>query len=740
MIRSTKNYFLALCSLGLSLASTLVAKESAKPKTSFSGELKASSIIEVSNAVADWQLANPSRHADWDWTDGALWTGMMSHCHTTADAKYINAMKKVSEDLKFGLGPHRGFADDHCVGQLHLWHYLRDELPQQKEKTQQIMRAFIDRPHTESLKWVNHVHLREWAWCDSLYMAPPTLAMLHAATGDQKYLDVMDQLWWKTTAYLLDPKDDLYWRDSKYFGTKEANGENVYWSRGNGWVFAGTCHVLQHMPKDYPTRDKYIAVFKKMAKRLKALQLEDGSWHASLLDPDSFQSPESSGTAFFSYGFLWGINNGILDESEYLPAATKAWKRLVKNVHADGKLGYIQPIGEDPRKVTFDQTEVYGVGGFLQCAHELHKYLILNDSKTASITATNPTDGILLNEVVNISWDKVLAKLPSATAKNIGVRDGVRGYFASTQVVDANNDGTPEALLFRADFTPKEQRDFQLCAFGKLQPNLPETQLTARHVPERKDDFAWESERMAFRAYGPALTKEGARGGFDVWTKSVRTPVVNAWYEKGDAYYHTDSGTGLDGYKVGATLGCGGLGYLTPDGKLVTSPVYKEQKVLENGPLRLKFELKYAPIKVGKANIAETRTITMNAGEHDFTVHSSFQVEGDATGIIPVAGLATRDAAHKAFANTKDYVCYQDPVMKEKHGNIATFLVNTSDNDAKKESKHGHLLMHVGSDLSSPVSYSAGAIWQNVEARSDIWLNIFLKRAAQAARNPITAQ
>ena len=33
----------------------------------------------------------------------------------------------------------------------------------------------------------------------------------------------------------------------------------------------------------------------------------------------------------------------------------------------------------------------------------------------------------------------------------------------------------------------------------------------ARFVPEREDDFAWENDLVAFRAYGPAMRRRPAR-------------------------------------------------------------------------------------------------------------------------------------------------------------------------------------------------------------------------------------
>jgi len=721
----------------------------APEKPAFSDAVTFESILKVSNAVADWQLANPYKREDWDWTEGALWTGLTAHAMTTGDEKYYDAMKKVSEDLEYKLGPRWGFGDDHCVGQLHLWNYMSDEIPAQLAPTQEVLDAFVGRPHDEPLLWENHIHVREWAWCDAMYMSPPTLAMLYASTGDEKYINMMDKLWWKAYDYLYDQESHLYWRDSKYFKKREANGEKVFWSRGNGWVFAGLPHVLQNMPADYPSRSRYVKLFQEMAGKLKSLQVADGSWRASLLDPDSFQAPESSGTAFFTYGLLWGINNGILDEKKFLPAALKGWSRLVKNVHADGKLGFVQPIGENPKTVNFDQTAVYGVGGFLLCAHELDKHVILSQSKIAALSAINPTEVNRLNEVVRVDWKTVLKKLPSATPKTVGVRDQVSGYFLTTQVVDDNQDGKPDALLFRSNFTPNETRHLQLCAFGKSKPKFRASQLTARFVPERKDDFAWENDRIAFRTYGPALAREGSRGGIDVWTKSVRTPVVNEWYKS--KAYHKDRGTGLDGYHVGSMLGCGGLGYLTAKGDLVTSPVYAKWKVVEQGPLRLKFELKYDPVQVDEAKISETRTITMLAGQHAFTVNSSFKVDGDASKIKSVAGLSVRKAKAKPQLATGHFLGYWDPAMAKQHGFIGVFLLNndgarngyqvkSSQKPGEKSKKEYQIVKVLSVGVNTPVQYQAGAVWQKVDAPEIGDFEQLLYLESHKSRNPVTVK
>lgn len=233
--------------------------------------------------------------------------------------------------------------------------------------------TLLARPHTESLEWKNHIGLREWAWCDALFMGPPPLAMLARVTGNQAYLDLVDKLWWKTTDYLYDPNEHLYFRDGSFLKKWERNGAKIFWSRGNGWVMGGLVRVLENMPADYPTRDRWITLYKDMASRITALQQPDGSWRASLLDPASYPIKETSGTSFFAYALAWGINQGILDSEVYAPAVWKAWDALVTSVHPSGKLGYVQPIGAAPNAVSPDQTEVYGVGAFLLCGREMLK-------------------------------------------------------------------------------------------------------------------------------------------------------------------------------------------------------------------------------------------------------------------------------------------------------------------------------------------------------------------------------
>ena len=176
-----------------------------------------------------------------------------------------------------------------------------------------------------------------------------------------------------TFVVLFDKEEKLFYRDHRYFNQKEANGTKVFWGRGNGWVLGGLCEILQTLPRNNMHRQFYQDLFITLSDRIIQLQGKDGYWHASLLDPDSYPSPETSATGFIVYALAYGVNEGLLDKTVMMPAIEKGWKALVKAVEKDGKLGYVQPIGADPKKVTREMTEVYGAGAFLLAGNQIYK-------------------------------------------------------------------------------------------------------------------------------------------------------------------------------------------------------------------------------------------------------------------------------------------------------------------------------------------------------------------------------
>ena len=211
-----------------------------------------------------------------------------------------------------------------------------------------------------------------WWWCDALFMAPPVLAKLSRATGDRKYLDFMDRQWWITSGLLYSPSNHLFFRDQSFLDKHEANGSSLFWSRGNGWVFAALARVLTEMPQDYPSRPKYLAQYKEMAEELAGLQGTDGLWRPGLLDAAAYPLPENSGSAFFVYGLAWGINNGILDRAKYQPAVQKGWAGLLS--HLPGWPAGLHPADRgSPNGYRAVSSYVFGSGAFLLAGSEVYR-------------------------------------------------------------------------------------------------------------------------------------------------------------------------------------------------------------------------------------------------------------------------------------------------------------------------------------------------------------------------------
>ena len=220
-----------------------------------------------------------------------------------------------------------------------------------------------------------------WWWSDALYMGMPVFTKLFKVTGNTKLLDKQYESFRWTDSLLFDKKAQLYYRDGKYVWPKvttACNGGKSFWARGDGWVLAGLAKVLDDLPKSSPYRKFYIKRFRQLAEGVARTQRPEGYWSRSILCEDDAPGYETSGTAFFTYGLLWGINNGILKGKKFKPVIDKAWKYLSEvALQPDGSIGYVQPIGEKPdptRTVNASSQAPFGTGAWLLAACEYYRY------------------------------------------------------------------------------------------------------------------------------------------------------------------------------------------------------------------------------------------------------------------------------------------------------------------------------------------------------------------------------
>lgn len=672
-------------------------------------------VYSTTRKVADWQMhelqSTKWKYPATDWTNGAYYTGMMSWSSIANDDKYVLFLKSIGDSLKWQGGPERFFADDYCVGQTWAQLYMLYKDSAMIQPMVSIADDIIKRPHTESLQWNFNggLHNREWAWCDALYMGPPMLAYLSTATGQKKYLDIADKLWWRSTKFLYDTSENLYFRDSRYFDKKEKNGQKVFWSRGNGWVIAGITRILDNMPANYSSRKGYEKIFKQMAKRIAALQQPDGTWHASLLDPASYSIKETSGTAFFAYALTWGINKGYLPYNEFFPVVTKAWNAMKDCIHENGKLGFVQVPGASPDKVTFDDTEVYGVGAFLLAGTELFRLLYQQEKKDTKLIIKNSTVINRQNEIAEISWNSLAAK--GFNVNNISIINAQTGEEVTSQII-YNGKKNPQSIILQSGTSVGGSCYYFI---KKQKPQSYQPKTFGRLVPERMDDFAWENDLIAFRMYGPALQKSGEiSNGIDVWVKRTNELIINKWY-KSDNYHH-DNGEGLDFYGVGKTLGAGGVAPII-DNKLYPSKNFVSFQVLDNGPLRTSFQLNYATWSASEIKIKESKKITLDAGSFLNKIEVNYQFAGNnlpvAVGIaiIPGNGLQWNQTGKTGL------IAYQQP--KQDDGIITIGAVVPQQCTASElkltEEDHykhtGHYILKANASSQHPFVYYQGANW-----------------------------
>ncbi len=236
---------------------------------------------------------------------------------------------------------------------------------------------------------------------------------------------------------------------------------------------------------------------------------------------------------------------------------------------------------------------------------------------SAIVTARNTQDFARPGETIVLTAAQVAKAMAVDDLRTVHVRDTGSGRDLLVQPVDSNDDGTFDELVFQADFPANQALTFALTTGDRRVFAHDEFKAYGRFVRERRDDFAWENDRVAHRMYGTALEtwvqEPLTSSGVDVWVKRTPRLIINDWYMVDD--YHRDNGDGADLYSVGRTRGCGGNG-LWNGGRIMPSGNFRGSRVLANGPIRVMFELTYEPWDAGGLTVSEVKRVTLDAGQH----------------------------------------------------------------------------------------------------------------------------
>lgn len=395
--------------------------------------------------------------------------------------------------------------------------------------------------------------------------------------------------------------------------------------------------------------------------------------------------------------------------------------------------GFAQPGHALSEQMQPEQTEINGVESFFLAVSEANKIDVRNGENAKKVVVTNPTLNFRGNETISLDFKIIKQSLTGINKDNVAVFDCGTNQCLVSQIVKDNENSE---LLFQTDFAPGQKKHFWIIKQPSTLPK-PESKFTTycRFIPERKDDFGWENDKVAFRMYGPALEYETITCGIDAFGKSVGYPVIEKMLTTKGYDYHKDHGEGGDFYKVGNTLGCGGAA-LFIEGKIYLPPKnFSDWKIIANGPIRSIFELSYAPWKAGSITVSETKRISIDLGSNLNKIECRYS--SDAQDIPVAAGIVLRKKSNEVFSEHENVIAYWLPA-DGNNGNIGCGVVYGASINADVIQADGHLLMRTIHKTIEPFVYYSGACWDRNEEFSSFekWKS-YLKDFKKGIDNPL---
>ena len=352
--------------------------------------------------------------------------------------------------------------------------------------------------------------------------------------------------------------------------------------------------------------------------------------------------------------------------------------------------------------------------------------------RVASVTVSETAGLARPSETVVLTAAQIKDALGVDDLRTVRVKDDKTSADLLTQPIDLNDDGTLDELVFQADIAARETRRFTLTVGERRIAKKDEFRAYGRFNRERRDDFAWENDRVAHRMYGAALEtwkqEPLTSSGLDVWVKRTRRLVVNDWYMVDD--YHRDTGEGADLYSVGRTRGCGGSG-LWAGGRLYTAANFRNSRVLANGPIRVLFELMYEPFQAGEAKVTETKRIALDAGHHLNRIEIEYA--GAPSGSALAAGVRTNPGSQSQVTRETGVLRTWEPLKQEGNLGCAVIVPGLAEN----RDADGNYLV-IAAPRTGPNVYYAGSAWdRGGDIKSAAEWDAYLAREAARIKTPV---
>ncbi|MBZ5497391.1 MAG: DUF4861 domain-containing protein [Acidobacteriia bacterium] len=361
-----------------------------------------------------------------------------------------------------------------------------------------------------------------------------------------------------------------------------------------------------------------------------------------------------------------------------------------------------------------------------------------SQSNALIVRAINELELARPSETIVLSMRDISKFVTVTDWKNIHVTDAGSGRELTSQAIDMDGDGTMDRFLFQSDFKAGEARSFILKAGDPRLPSKEQFKAYGRFVRERYDDFAWENDRIAHRMYGKALETWQAEpltsSAVDVWTKRVRRLIINDWYMMDN--YHADNGEGADFYSAGTSRGCGGSG-IWENGKLFVSRNFIDSRVIANGPIRVVFELTYAPWDVNGRKVSEIKRVTLDAGQNLDRFESFYKSVPDSP-IACAIGIKNFGEAAVQSNRKEGWLRTWEPLQKGKAGNLGCGIVLDPSALVDITEAGGNCLVIAKVSAGHPAAYYAGFGWDKSGDFANVseW-ETYLQRFARGLQSPI---